>query len=65
MKKKITSFTVFSNSVGINVSYTYAEIENGNVLNDNVRGTLVVENQELEDGINGIISNLQEIVDKA
>lgn len=64
MKRKITSFNMFINAVGINLSYTYSEIENGSIVKDNVRGTLVVDDINLESNINGICDHLQKVIEK-
>lgn len=55
---------MFINAVGINLSYTYSEIENGSIVKDNVRGTLVVDDINLESNINGICDHLQKVIEK-
>lgn len=65
-KRKITSFSMFINAVGMNISYTFAEIDGtGNIVKDNVRGTFVVNDTKLESDINSILKALQKQVDEA
>lgn len=44
MTKIVTSATVFRDSLGMRLSYTYSEVdeESGKIINDNVRGNRMV-----------------------
>ena len=63
--KKVTSFVHHVTGAGSRISYTYSEIdENGRIVADNVKDSLVVVNESVQAAVDTINKFLNEIANQ-
>lgn len=62
MIKIVTSATVFRDSLGMRLSYTYSEVdeESGKIINDNVRGNRMITDASVVTEADDIIAYAQQ-----
>ena len=65
MIKIVTSATVFRDSLGIRLSYTYSEVdeESGKIINDNVRGNRMITDASVVTEADDILAYAQQSVE--
>ena len=64
MIKIVTSATVFRDSLGMRLSYTYSEVdeESGKIINDNVRGNRMITDTSVVTEADDILAYAQSSV---
>ena len=65
MIKIVTSATVFRDSLGMRLSYTYSEVdeETGRIINDNVRGNRMITDASVVTEADDILAYAQQSVE--
>lgn len=65
MIKIVTSATVFRDSLGMRLSYTYSEVdeESGKIINDNVRGNRMITDASVVTEADDILAYAQQSVE--